>query len=139
MKIRRFNENIENDDFISIEEVKEIFAHLYDFQDLDIEIEYKWLSGDSEYHVLDDKEEDDDVKSIVVEADLTIDDSNNFYGEYGYDIVGSPPNGLRVVSEVIKEIVDGSKHLESQGYETTTQINNYNFIITIAKKGTLIL
>lgn len=139
MKIRRFNENTESEDFISIEEVKEIFAHLYDFQDLDIEIVKKWASGGSEYHLSSDKEYDNDIEVMVVTADLDLKDSISLYVDYGVDSYGASTGDLQTTNQILTEIIDASKHLESQGYEIHTELHNYIFLITISRKGTLIL
>jgi hypothetical protein len=140
MKIRRFNENTEGD-FISIEEVKEIFAHLYDFQDLNIEIAKKWASGSSEYHLSSDEydNDDNDIEVMTITADLDLKDSISLYVDYGVDSYGASTGDLQTTNQILTEIIDASKHLESQGYETHTELHNYVFLITISRKGTLIL
>lgn len=139
MKIKRYNENIESVDFISIQEVSEIFAQLYDLLD-DIKISNKWLSGDTEYHIMDNPEpEDRDTQVIMIEGQMSCADIISFYVDYGYDFHAASINDLSKATEVIKEIIDASKHIESDGYKVHTQITNYMFIITISKIGTLLL
>lgn len=137
MRIRRFNEDIETGDFITISETKEIFAHLYDLLE-DIKINYKWLNGNTEYHI-EDAPGEDEIQVIMIEGEMSYGDSIPFYADYGVDFQSISSKDLAKVSEVVKEIVDASKHLESEGYQVNTQIHNYMFIITISKIGELVL
>ncbi len=138
MKIRRFNEDMESGDFISIQEVKDIFANLDDYLD-NIEITYKWLSGTSEYHIIDEPEETQDIRVILIKGELPYEDSIPFYAEYGYDSHAVDTSDLVKLQSALSEVVDASKHVESEGYRVYTQITNYMFFITISKVGHLFL
>ncbi len=139
MKIRRFNEDMESGDFISIQEVKDIFSHLYDTLE-DVKISYKWLYGNSEYHVSEfEGEEDEEIQVIMIEGQMPLDDTIPFYADYGVDFQSVSIKDLSKAKEVIDEIIDASKHLEPEGYQVNTQIYNYMFVITISKIGTLLL
>jgi hypothetical protein len=136
MRIRKFNESNE-EDFISVEEVKEIFAQLYD-SDTEVVIHEQWASGDTEIHLSKDAEDDFTHKVIVIDVSIRLNTIPFAGGEYGYDIQSCDPNMLRTIVKISNEIIDASSHLEGEGYETTTQINNFNFFIVIYKKGSLV-
>jgi len=139
MKIRRFNENTESDDFISIEEVKEIIAHLYDIHNLDIEISSKWVSkGGTELYLSATKEYDSDVQVISVSATLDAESQLRFGVDYGIDSYSIGSSDLSTVNNIITEIIDASKHFEAEGYDLTTEIYNYQFLLTVSKKGSLL-
>ena len=138
MKIRRFNEDIESGDFISIQEVKDIFAHLDDYLD-NVEISYKWLSGITEYHLTDEPEETQDTQVVLIKGELPYEDNVPFYAEYGYDSQAVSTKDLIKLQSVLAEVIDASKHVESEGYKVHTQITNYMFFITISKIGDLLL
>ncbi len=146
MRIRRFNENMKSDNFISIQEVKEVFANLDDHLN-NIEISHQWLSGTTEYHVsaepeeTEDKhpEETEDIKVIMITGELPYEDSVPFYEEYGHDSHSISTKDIIKLQNTLSEIVDSSKHIESEGYRVHTQIYNYMFVITISKIGELIL
>lgn len=139
MKIRRFNEDMESGDFISLQEVKDIFSHLYDTLE-DIKVSYKWIYGNSEYHVSDSEGEDEnEIQVIMIEGQMPLDDTIPFYADYGVDFQSVSIKDVSKARNVIDEIIDASKHLEPEGYQVNTQIYNYMFVITISKIGTLLL
>lgn len=138
MKIRRFNEDIESGDFISLQEVKEIFAHLDDYLE-HMNVSYKWLSGVTEYHITDEPEETQDIQVIMISGELPYQDNIPFYAEYGYDKQSISVKDLMTLQSILTEVIDASKHIESDGYKVYTQIVDYTFNITISKVGDLII
>ena len=148
MRIKRFNENIENEDFISIEDIKSIISHLYD-TNTNIEIVYSWadvesLRSSGTLHLSENKENDTDVK--VARVNIIVTDKKEssiaLYFDYGVDYHALKNGEILDVSNILKEIHDITPHLKSEGYDIYTSVTTIGKIhceIIICKLGDLSL
>jgi len=142
MRIKRFNENKEHEDFISIEDIKHIMSSLYDGKS-SIDIEHAWtsLDGSKTAHITQDKEYNDDIRIALVTITIDNDDDNlRQYFEYGVDHYGLKNNNILEISNILKELSDISSHIQSEGYDMFTSFTSIGKLlcsIVICKKGEL--
>lgn len=137
MKIKKFKESGGINDFISLNEVEDIFSHINDMDNVEITISNGYANSSGDICLSEKQEDDDDIRIIKVEIFYNPENYMSYCIDYGSNTLSLSSMDLDKFKKILDEINDCSSHLESNGYSISTNIIGNFILVTIFKEGSM--